>query len=192
MKYLDLFYPNGVFIETPNYILRQIQSADASYYKKLAASDFSSYLTSIKTEVLSSSSDHAWESLQDHTHLTCTILSKKTMTFCGFCQLQWIFESTPELGIDLLPEFQKQGVATEVLPAFLSQAKKLLPIDYFYSKIKKNNLSSQRLAEKIGGVFVGTKSLLPKNFPAEMKPLAEKEFPDFFYLEYHFYTKTDS
>ena len=75
----------------------------------------------------------------------------------------------------------------EILPAFLSQAKKLLPIDYFYSKIKKNNLPSQHLAEKIGGVCIGKKNLLPANFPAEMAVFAETEFPDLFYLEYHFY-----
>ena len=85
-----------------------------------------------------------------------------------------------------MAEYQKQGVAAEALPAFLLQAKKLLPIDHFYSKIKKNNIPSQRLAEKIGGICVGEKSLLPANFPAEMAAFAEKEFPDLFYLEYHF------
>ena len=54
------------------------------------------------------------------------------------------------------------------------------------SKIKKNNLPSQKLAEKIGGKYIGTKSLLPENFPIEMTDFAEKEFPDLFYLEYHF------
>lgn len=84
---------------------------------------------------------------------------------------------------------KKQGVAKEVLPAFLSHASKLLPIDHFYSKIKKNNIPSQRLAEKIGGICIGTKSLLPASFPTEMADFAEKEFLDLFYLEYHFYRK---
>ncbi|MBQ2924922.1 MAG: GNAT family N-acetyltransferase, partial [Anaerotignum sp.] len=97
-----------------------------------------------------------------------------------------VFSPSPELGIDLLPEYHRTGIAMEVLPPFLARAKSLLKNEYFYSKIKKNNLPSQKLAEKIGGMCIGEKSLLPADFPKEMISFAEKEFPDFFYLEYHF------
>lgn len=184
MNYHDLFDANGIFIETEKYILRRILPEDLPYYQSLAQKESPDFLQSVS---LSGASALAWEDLQQEDHLTCSILAKDTRAFCGFCQLQWVFSPTPELGIDLLPECQKQGIAAEVLPVFLDQAKKLLPIDYFYSKIKKNNIPSQRLAEKIGGICVGNKNLLPENFPSEMTAFAEKEFPDLFYLEYHFY-----
>ena len=184
MNHNDLFDAAGIFIETENYILRRIRSEELPYYEKLAQKEAPDFLQNAPS---SGAVTLAWEDLLAEDHLTCSILKKPFGVFCGFCQLQWVLSSTPELGIDLLPEYQKKGIAMEILPAFLSQAKKLLPIDYFYSKIKKNNLPSQHLAEKIGGVCIGKKNLLPANFPAEMAVFAETEFPDLFYLEYHFY-----
>lgn len=181
MQFDDFFDANSIFTQTEHYILRRIQPEEKAYYEALALAETPDFLQN-----MAGVSSLAWEDLLEEDHLTCSILQKETGVFCGFCQLQWIFTPTPELGIDLLPKYQKQGLAAEVLPAFLSQAKKLLPIEFFYSKIKKNNLPSQHLAEKIGGVCVGTKSLLPSNFPAELAAFAEKEFPDLFYLEYHF------
>ena len=179
MKFHDLFDTDGIFLKTENYILRRISDPDKPHYKELAQAETPAFL-------MTASDALAWDELLSEEHLTCSILKKDTEAFCGFCQLQWIFSDTPELGIDLLPEYQKKGVAMEVLPSFLTQAKKQLNNKYFYSKIKKNNIPSQKLAEKIGGICIGTKSLLPKDFPAEMTEFAEKEFPDFFYLEYNF------
>lgn len=181
MKYNDLFDADGIFLETETYLLRRISPADLSDYEALAKAETPTFLQDSEN-----ASALALDELFSEEHLTCSILEKETQTFCGFCQLQWIASPTPELGVDLLPAYQKQGVAAAVLPAFLSHSKELLGNDFFYSKIKKNNLPSQKLAEKIGGILVGEKNLLPTNFPAEMRAFAEQEFPDFFYLEYHF------
>ncbi|WP_458406995.1 GNAT family N-acetyltransferase [Anaerotignum sp.] len=181
MKFDDLFDANGIFLQTENHILRRILPEEKESYETLAQAENPDFLCA--SEGVSAL---AWEELLSEDHLTCSILQKDTGAFCGFCQLQWVFSDTPELGIDLLAEYQRTGIAAEVLPPFLSQAKKLLKCDHFYSKIKKNNIPSQKLAEKIGGTCIRTKSLLPENFPAEMAAFAEKEFPDFFYLEYQF------
>lgn len=181
MKFDDLFDANGVFLTTEHYILRRILPEEKRNYEILAQKEQPDFLQSSD-----SISALAWNELLSEDHLTCSILETDTGAFCGFCQLQWVFSDTPELGIDLLPEYQKKGIAAEVLSSFLAQAKKLLKNAYFYSKIKKNNLPSQKLAEKIGGICIGTKSLLPKDFPPEMAAFAEQEFPDFFYLEYQF------
>ncbi|MGN0136216.1 GNAT family N-acetyltransferase [Anaerotignum sp.] len=188
MKYNDLFDANGIFTQTEHYLLRRIFPEDKPYYQQLAKAETPHFLQSTP---LTGASALAWEDLLAEEHLTCSILERDTQAFCGFCQLQWVFSPAPELGIDLLPLYQKHGVATEVLPVFLSRAKKILPIDHFYSKIKKNNLPSQRLAEKIGGICIGEKSLLPANFSKEMAAFAEKEFPDFFFYEYHFPAKKE-
>ena len=181
MNFSDLFDASGIFLQTEHYTLRRISSEEKKHYELLAQGEQPDFL-----QPSGDVSALAWEELLACDHLTCSILERATGAFCGFCQLQWVFSDTPELGIDLLPEYQKKGVALEVLPPFLTQAKKQLHNEYFYSKIKKNNIPSQKLAEKIGGICIGTKSLLPKDFPAEMAAFAEKEFPDFFYLEYHF------
>ena len=179
MQFNGLFDANGIFLKTENYILRRISAEERPYYEKMAQTEHPDFLQSPADAL-------AWDELLSEDHLTCSILQKDTSAFCGFCQLQWVFSDTPELGIDLLHAYQKNGVAAEVLPPFLSHAKELLHCHHFYSKIKKNNLPSQKLAEKIGGKYIGTKSLLPEDFPKEMTAFAEKKFPDLFYLEYHF------
>lgn len=179
MNFDALFDANGIFLKTQNHILRRVLPEERSSYEALAQAE--------NPDFLQTSADAlAWDDLLSENHLTCSILQRDTGAFCGFCQLQWVFSDVPELGIGLLPEYHRTGVATEVLPPFLSQAKALLKNDHFYSKIKKNNIPSQKLAEKIGGICIGTKSLLPKDFPVEMAAFAEKEFPEFFFLEYQF------
>lgn len=181
MKFHHLFDSADIFLQTEQYLLRRIRPSEKDAYEKLAEEDAPDFLT-----VPANPSALAWEELLSEDHLTCSILEKGTSAFCGFCQLQWIFSETPELGIDLLPKYRSSGIAAKVLPPFLTQAKKLLKSRAFYSKIKKNNIPSQKLAEKIGGHFIGTRSLLPKDFPKELTALAETQFPELFYLEYHF------
>ena len=160
--------------------LRRIQPEEKTEYEALAQAETPDFLQNTSNAI-------AWDELLSGDHLTCSILQKDTGAFCGFCQLQWVFSDTPELGIDLLPSCQKSSVAVEVLPPFLSRAKELLQCSHFYSKIKKKNIPSQKLAQKIGGICMGTKNLLPADFPEALKTMAEKEFPDFFYLEYEFH-----
>ena len=180
MKFDDLFDANGIFLYTEHYILRRIQPEEKKEYEALAQAEIPEFLQPISNGVV-------WDELLSEDHLTCSILQKDTGAFCGFCQLQWVFSDIQELGIDLLPTYQKSGVAVEILPSFLSHAKALLQCNHFYSKIKKNNIPSRKLAEKIGGICVSTKNLLPADFPETLKTIAEKEFPDFFYLEYEFH-----
>ena len=135
MKFDDLFDANGIFLKTTNYILRRIAAEEKPYYEELARAEHPDFLQS-PADVL------AWDELLSEDHLTCSILKRDTEAFCGFCQLQWIFSDTPELGVDLLPEYHKTGIAAEVLPSFLKQAKRLLKNEYFCSKIKKNNINN--------------------------------------------------
>ena len=117
MNFNDLFDANSIFLETEHYILRRIQPEDLPYYEKLAQKEA---LSLLQNSSFSDISALAWDDLLSEDHLTCSILQKNTSGFCGFCQLQWLFSSAPELGIDLLPTYQKQGIAAEVLPDFLS------------------------------------------------------------------------
>lgn len=181
MPFDTFFDQNNLFLQTEHYLLCRISPSEKPCYARLAEKETPDFLRNSGI-----SSAPSWDDLLSAEHLTCSILKKETGTFCGFCQLQWIFSAAPELGIDLLPEYQKQGIATEVLPPFLSRAKKLLPNSCFHAKIQKQNHPSQRLAEKIGGICIGEKSLLSADFPTAWIAFAEQEFPNLFYLEYHF------
>ena len=162
MKYNDLFDADGIFLQTEAYTLRRIRPADLPRYEALAKAETPTFLPHSK-EI----SCLAWDDLLSEEHLTCSIFERKTQAFCGFCQLQWLDAPAPELGVDLLPAYQKQGVATAVLPAFLTRAKALLGKDFFYSKIKKGNIPSQKLAKTASSVgkFAGRRFFSPIRTP---------------------------
>ena len=179
------FDKNTIFTDTEHYLLRQILPEDRPYYEKLALHTLPDFLQ-LPEDAQKRAVFHVWDILQEEEHLTCTILKKEDNAFCGFCQLQWIASPTPEIGIALLPAYQKQGIALEVLPLFMQQAKKILPISYFTAKIKQDNLPSQQLAEKLGGICIGTNTPFPKDLPPKLRAFAEKELRSFIDLEYHF------
>lgn len=181
----QIFDAHGIFAETEQYLLRQILPQDRPDYEQLALHTLPDFLH-LPQDAQNQAVVHVWDTLQEDTHLTCTLIQKADHAFCGFCQLQWIFSPTPEIGIALLPSFQKQGIALEVLPIFMQQAKKILPISYFTAKVKQDNLPSQRLAEKLGGTLAGTTSPFPKDLPPELIAFAQKELSSFIDLEYHF------
>ena len=119
MKFDDLFDANGIFLQTERYTLRRILAAEKPNYESLAKEEHPDFLQNAENAL-------AWDDLLSEDHLTCSILQRDTGAFCGFCQLQWVFSDTPELGIDLLPEYHQKGIAAEILPPFLKQAKILL------------------------------------------------------------------
>lgn len=179
MKATDFCDASGILLQTTHYLLRRLQQEDLSAYEALAEIAVPAFLPTSSTAL-------AWEDLLDESCLTCSILEKNSLTFCGFCQLQWIDSPFPILGIDLLPDFQQKGIAAEVLPPFLSHMKMHLPQAVFVARIQKNNYPSQKLAKKIGGICVGSHSLLPANFPQSQLSFAEENFPELFFLDYHF------
>lgn len=179
MKPTDLCDASGILLQTKHYLLRPLQQEDLSAYEALAEISLPAFLPASSTAL-------AWEDLLNESCLTCSILKKSSLTFCGFCQLQWVDSPFPTLGIDLLPNFQQKGIAAEVLPPFLAYMKIRLPQATFVASIQKNNLPSQKLAKKLGGICVGSHSLLPANFPPSQLSFAEKNFPELFFLDYRF------
>lgn len=182
----QFFDENSIFAETEHYLLRRILPQDRQSYEQLALHTLPDFLN-LPQDAQERTVAHVWDTLQEDTHLTCTLIQKTDNAFCGFCQLQWIFSSTPEIGIALLPNFQKRGIALEILPVFMQQAKKILPISYFTAKIKRDNLPSQHLAEKLGGICKGINAPFPKDLPPELIAFAEKELSSFIDLEYQFF-----
>jgi hypothetical protein len=115
MKFDDLFDANGIFLKTTNHILRRIAAEEKPYYEELARAEHPEIPRTCDAPLV-------WDDLMSEDDLlTCSILQRDTGIFCGFCQLQQIFSSAPELGIDLLPIYQHSGIAAEVLPPFLDR-----------------------------------------------------------------------
>lgn len=88
------------------------------------------------------------------------IWMKESFDFCGYCILKNFQTSTPELGIDLRKKYRRKHIGYEALTELMSFARDLNEVDHIIYKVDVDNIASQGLAEKLGGVRKEMKNTL--------------------------------
>ena len=61
----------------------------------------------------------------------------------------------PELGIQILKEYQGQGIGSRIMKNFIDQLKSILQVEAFLVKISSDNHISRKLFENMGAVQIG-------------------------------------
>ena len=103
-------------------------------------------------------------------------------SFIGYCSVEE--GETPEIGIDLLPDYQSKGIGVTVIRLLwirISQERKLR---YFIARVEAKNTKSIRMFEKLGAKIMNTEEsnlvkylrelvLKDKSFEASLKKLEE-------------------
>lgn len=77
------------------------------------------------------------------------IVEDSTDNICGYCELKED-GATPEIGIELLPEYRGKGIGEIAIRQLLELNKNRDDISYFLVRIKENNIPSIKLFEKLG------------------------------------------
>lgn len=95
-----------------------------------------------------------WETTQDPTLLTGVIFLKDGGQFCGRVNMQKIDEEIPELGIDLLKEYQNQGYGPETIAAFANWYGEKRHISGIKVRIAVGNAHSIHVFEKLGAEYM--------------------------------------
>lgn len=101
-----------------------------------------------------------WETTQDPTVLTYMIFLRDGDRFCGRVDMQKTDEEIPELGIDLLGEYQNQGYAPEAIAAFANWYGKSRHVSKIKVLITAVNTRSAHVFQKPGGGVHTGKSVL--------------------------------
>lgn len=83
----------------------------------------------------------------------------KNDIYCGYAELS-DRETGFELGIDILPEFQRQGIGTEAIIAFCDQIYKEYGIQRIDLRIMASNTESISFFERLGAVYEGDKPFI--------------------------------
>ena len=78
------------------------------------------------------------------------IIDKKNDSFIGFAGFNTPEDYFAEIGYVLKKEYQRQGIGTEVLPVVLAYFRTLYPSLPVRAAMKKDNIASRKLAEKVG------------------------------------------
>ena len=77
------------------------------------------------------------------------VIDDITDSICGYCELKED-NSTPEIGIELLPDYQGKGIGEIAIRQMLELNKDRDDITYFLVRIKENNTPSIKLFQKLG------------------------------------------
>lgn len=95
-----------------------------------------------------------WETTQDPTILTHVIFLRDGDQFCGRVNMQKTDEEIPELGIDLLGEYQNQGYGPEAIAAFANWYGKSRHISEIKVLITAVNTHSAHVFQKLGAEYI--------------------------------------
>lgn len=171
-KYFD---SNGVSIEDKDYILREPCEEYKDGYFELCKETYV-----IKEQL--EDEDYrrvSWEILFK-VGVLLFIIEKTTNNFCGYVQLKHIDSDQPEIGIELLKKYQHQGIGYRTIRLMLNKAQQVHPVSSYKIKIYNDNISSQKLFEKLGAERIGEEESEIVKFMREAKEIfKEKAVKDF-------------
>ena len=145
-----------VVLETARLKLRTVTAADAEFYLRLLNEP--SWLENIGDRGVRSRED-AERYIVDTVRAPYQALGygmyavqpKSATLPIGICGLvKRDFLPAPDLGVALLPEFAGQGYATEAARAVILHAQGKLGIERLYALVRRGNLRSVRLLERLG------------------------------------------
>jgi ribosomal-protein-alanine N-acetyltransferase len=92
-------------------------------------------------------------------NLQLTILSSETGEFLGCCGLHGESNPrTPDLGIWVKRGAHGEGYGREAIAALVGWASANLDVDHFRYPVDRNNLSSRKIPESLGGTVVAEKT----------------------------------
>ena len=100
--------------------------------------------------------DFNWKQiLVDENELNMMVFRQSDGLFVATCSVQRLLEETLELGYDVVKELRGEGIGTKMVPALIELAHDHFPAREIIVRIQKDNIASQRVAEKSGAVFLG-------------------------------------
>lgn len=95
-----------------------------------------------------------WETTQDPTLLTGIIFLRDGGQFCGRVNMQKIDQKVPEVGIDILKDYQNQGYGPEAIAGFANWYGENCHIPKIKVLIAAGNTHSTHVFEKLGAKYV--------------------------------------
>ena len=139
---------NPQFSENPMFVLKPMEEKDKPDYMNLISEN-----SIIKESILCEKVwEEMWQSRISENLITYSILSPETLGFMGYCQYKNLSTSKPDIGIEIFPKFQHQGLGYTVCCALISVFFEKTSLPGIYYKVERRNTPSIALVEKLGGI----------------------------------------
>ena len=162
MTTIDDLKKDNIFTESNNIRLRKLTGEDRS--------DFFRVLKAISSMPalyeLDRVNELIWkEILFSDTVLAFAVEKKEQAVYVGNCMVKHPEARILELGIDIAPEYQNQGIATEAMRLLVGKIRLLCPDQRLISRMYSDNDRSRHIILGLGGVKIAEE-------PAEYKEAA--------------------
>lgn len=138
---------NPIFSNNPMFVLKLLDEKHKHEYLKLVLG-YSAVNDSSPSDTFCEDIWH--RRINDYT-VTYSILSPQTLEFMGYCQYKNLSTSKPDIGIEILPQFQHQGLGYAVCCTLVSAFFQKTSCSEIYYKVERKNAPSVALIEKLGG-----------------------------------------
>lgn len=96
-----------------------------------------------------------WDQFENKNRICYVIETVPELFYCGECAVKDISDDIPEIEIELMQEYQYQGIGYKAIIMMLNKLAKQYGKQEFYAKIEPDNYASQFLFEKLGGIPAG-------------------------------------
>lgn len=101
--------------------------------------------------------DYNWEILlKDKNEISMVAFREIDGKFVATCSFQDFQGKSVDIGYDVVKEFRGQGIGTALVKDITALAHGRFPGKDVLIRVRKENTASRRVAEKCGGVFIGT------------------------------------
>lgn len=100
--------------------------------------------------------DKSWQDQFENKNRICYVIETiPESSYCGECAVKDISVNMPEIEIELMKEYQHQGIGYKAIIMMLNKLEEKYGKQEFYAKIEPDNYASQFLFEKLGGIPTG-------------------------------------
>lgn len=147
MAIKQFLHDHSEFSDNPMFVLRPMKETDKQAYMHLLSENALVDESPIGKEVR----EEMWLNRINKNTVTYSICSSQNGEFMGYCQYKNLSTSKPDIGIELLPQFRKQGIGYGVCSALIRVFFEKTASSEIYYKVERKNAASIALVEKLGG-----------------------------------------
>lgn len=152
MTVIEQLRKEPVFSEGKKYAIRNLTEKDRDNYFRTLLSV--SFIPRIYEEVIFQ--DISWQdAITSGSSLIFAVERKSDHTYVGDCMLKQYENDNFEVGFDISPEYQNQGIGTEVMHMLIKETRRRFPDKRIVARVYSDNEISQHILKKLGGRKVG-------------------------------------
>ena len=152
MTLIELLKRENIFTEGKSIVIRNLTEKDRlNYLHTLKGVSFIPQIFETK-----GFQDIVWQDvITSVSSITFAVERKHDSAYVGDCMMKVLTNDSFEVGVDVSPEYQNQGIGTEVMILVIAEIRKRFADKRIISRVYSDNDKSQHIIRLLGGIKIG-------------------------------------